>query len=380
MNLGVEGLATRALGAVRSSAAIVLLLTGAPAPAAPGDEVELCDHGKVDENDLPPELSHAAGRAILDAAADLERSGEERSRALGMAMRAMHMALEATERTARWRAQNCFVTDACDEPTRQAQHAAGLPAAESLARMAAATVDPQVYATAMRVCGFIDREASGACLALRAEQWAQLDPDNSFAWLEVATAARRRGDREANDAAMRRASAAKVVDWRATPYGEFLARVDVRSRAVRALVLAQLDTAYAGEERFAPYVGVGAYCNEAQSTHPDRRATCGDLALLLAEQDPSLTGLQYAGSIALTRRHRASERLSRALQDFDTLSSIARRERANPTVDRLSCRWSVQTARWLQGVSRHGETGYLRILARDRPPPSPNPEGRRVRR
>jgi hypothetical protein len=283
----------------------------------------------------------------------------------------MHTALEATERTARWRAQNCFVTDACDEPTRQAQHAAGLPAAEALARMAAATADPQVYATAMRVCGFIDREASGACMALRAEQWAQLDPDNAFAWLEVATAARRRGDSKANDAAMRRASAAKVVDWRATPYGEFLARVEASSRAVRALVLAQLDTAYAGEERYAQYVGVSRYCSEAR-LDAARRPVCGGLADLLREQDPSLAGLQYVETIGA-----ASGARHWAPTDWAVLNAIARKER--PKAERLSCRWAVQTARWLQGVSRHGETGYLRILARDRPPPAPNP-GRRVYR
>jgi hypothetical protein len=280
---------------------------------------------------------------------------------LGLSLRPMLSALSASAHASGWDAQNCFVTDACLESTKAAQHRAAAPAAEALARRAATTRDPQTYASAMRACRFIDARASVDCSALRAEQWAQLDPDNAFAWFEVAAAARSRRDYAANDEALRRASRAKVIDWRGTPFDEVMAHLEIPSETIRALVLAQLSAAYFSEERFAQYGGLGRYCLSA-ATDVERRNVCGDLARILTERDPGLVGMQWGTSLSSWAQWAPEPR--RAVHaELVLLETL--RTRALPSADSLSCNWAEQTTQWLQSASKLGETGYLRQLARE---------------
>jgi hypothetical protein len=335
-----------------------------PTDTSTGREaVELCGQGIVNESRMPAGLEQAADDAILRASAALEASREERQQAIGLSLRAMATALRASARAADWDAQNCFVTDMCDAATKQAQHSAAAPAAEALARLATRTLDARTYALALRVCRFIDTSASAACTDLTPEQWARLDPDNGFAWLEVAAAARKRRDFAANDAALRQASRSTLIDWRATPYDEFLAHIETTSDPVRTLVLSLLSTAYFSEERFAEYTGLAHYCGLANS-QSDRREVCQDLGQLLVDKDPGPTGMEAGDLIAMFAGIK--------LKAPATGANLAvARALAIPSADPLSCDWAEQATKWLQGASKYGERGYLTRLQKERPQSSP---------
>ena len=324
------------------------------------EEVNLCGYGLVSEAQLPAELEQAAARAMFRVIEDLEASKEERQRALGLSMHTMVAGLRASARASGWDAQNCFFTDVCDDDTRQAQHRAAAPAAEALARLAASTLDPQTYGSAMRACRFIDVRASADCSALSPEQWARLDPQNGFAWLEVAAAARKRRDFVANDEAMRQASRSTVIDWRATPYGEFLAKVDTPSEPTRTLVLSLLSTAYTSEERIAPYADLLHYCQRQVTNDELRRQVCNDLWQLLLEQDP---GLAWSNSGPIMASDALSAKAQSASAELGALRALA--AATIPTAEPLSCNWAAQATQWLQGTSRYGERGYLSKLLKE---------------
>jgi hypothetical protein len=332
--------------------------------------VDLCGYGPINEAQMPAGLEQAADSAILRAVEDLEGSREERRNALGLSMRAMMAALRASARASGWDAQNCFETDACDARTMEAQHRAAAPAAEALARLATGSMDPRTYASAMRGCRFIDVRASADCAALKSEQWAQLDPDNGFPWLEVAAAARKRRDFAANDEALRRASRSKVIDWRVTPYDEFLANVDARSEPIQTLVLSLVSTAYFGEERLVQYAGLGHYCLPEKGD-AGRRQVCSDLAQLLVQHDPGLAGFEWGQSIAA--RGSGAGPWMKPSAELEALRTLA--AGTVPTAEPLSCNWAAQTAQWLQGASKYGERGYLTKLLKERAQTSAGPTG-----
>jgi hypothetical protein len=370
-----EVLLVPATGAQNSPA-----VTSAPPKNLTGREaVDLCDYGTVDEARMPAKLEEAADSAILVAIQRLERSKHEDEQVLGLSMRTMMTALRATAYASNWDAQNCFVTDACDAKTKQAQHRAALPAAETLARLAKRSINPQTYASSLRACRFIDVRASRDCSALAPEGWARLDADNGFAWLEVAAAARQRRDFATNDYALQKASRSKTIDWRVTRYGEFLAGIDARSTPVRALVLSLLYTAYQSEERFVHYVALGNYC------HPDkldagRHQVCNNLAKLLVDRDPGLLGPETARSLAVTGMGRgvldlewARTMVTRggfapAVLSYSDAGLRTQAASTIPSAEHLSCEWAAQTTRWLEGVSKYGERGYLTKLLKEQAP------------
>src|SRR5438105_650551 len=97
----------------------------------------------------------------------------------------------------------------------EAVRAAGLLVAgqtESLARLAAGSADPVTYAIGLQACMDKSTTQAPACALLGRAQWARLDPDNAWPWLELAADARERGDAEGETRAMSRAAQASHLD------------------------------------------------------------------------------------------------------------------------------------------------------------------------
>lgn len=93
------------------------------------------------------------------------------------------------------------------------QHTDNKVALDMLANLAGTTTDPVVYALALRVCGRQSGNSSGGyCDAISPEGWAQIDPDNAAAWLDVARDLEQRPELGGAAEALRNAAAAHRYD------------------------------------------------------------------------------------------------------------------------------------------------------------------------
>lgn len=87
------------------------------------------------------------------------------------------------------------------------------PAAlNALARMAATSSDPLVYALALRSCGKFRVNSSDDCLEISERGWAQIDPNNAVPWLDLATEASERHDAAAEAEELHQAAGASYLE------------------------------------------------------------------------------------------------------------------------------------------------------------------------
>jgi hypothetical protein len=93
------------------------------------------------------------------------------------------------------------------------QHRDDYAALDALARLAAASSDPVVYAMALRSCSRAWAGPSeGGCSEISERGWAQIDPGNAVPWLDLAGEASERDDAAAEAEALHQAASALHVD------------------------------------------------------------------------------------------------------------------------------------------------------------------------
>jgi len=83
---------------------------------------------------------------------------------------------------------------------------------EQVARLAASSQDPFVYAIAMEACKGRSAGDGGSCQLLSPAQWVRLDPDNAVPWRALAAEARERDEPLAEHAALQFADRAPRSD------------------------------------------------------------------------------------------------------------------------------------------------------------------------
>lgn len=83
---------------------------------------------------------------------------------------------------------------------------------EQIARLAAASQDPFVYAIALEACAGRRGPDGGSCNLLSNAQWVRLDPDNAVPWQALAAEARARDEPQAEDQALQIAALATRSD------------------------------------------------------------------------------------------------------------------------------------------------------------------------
>jgi hypothetical protein len=94
------------------------------------------------------------------------------------------------------------------------------PADDELARAAAATSDPRLYALAYPACW--NKRTKGNCALLSPQQWARIDPGNATPWLYALQAATEANDASARDEALYRIA---TSEREATRYFEVADRI-----------------------------------------------------------------------------------------------------------------------------------------------------------
>ncbi len=269
------------------------------------------------------------------------------------------------------RGADCSASGACP-PGFAAPPAAAVSAMaasrEALARSAATTTDPAVYALAFRVCAS-GGVRDGACALLSAEQWARLDPGNAAPWQEVFAAAQARRDNAAANEALHRIATSQRSNQRffdlpgllidAAPDDDGL-RNGVFLLAVEAIGLQSTVSL----PSYAPFVSV---CRREALRDSNRRQTCDSIADLLAQKSDTL--LERAMGEAVGRQlgwpQERIERM-RAEQDAFVTSKYAGIEPRNA----MGCDAIKRVTDDVRRKARLGEVGAMHDwLAHEAPPP-----------
>jgi hypothetical protein len=332
-------------------------------PATGKETYDLCGFGKIETMNMPAALQQEADAAILRVVERIERKGE-REQALGVLMRATLASASEGAAIHGNDPLQCVQTPACAKRMDEAHRRVFAPAAEQLARIAATTRDPLSYAAALRACRAFRTDTSAAsCAGIRAEQLAQIDPDNVATWLEVAADAAARRDAAAVESALQRAARSKRFDPLALPFGDLVAGIDVSYEPVRTLIVMQVANAQFNQEP-PPYGAAASYCSKELAATPGRQDVCAALATQLAERGPD--GLALANGVVIGQRTSLpAERIGR--YEGDNKAFMADLASNNPGGG-FSCEWSARLEAWMNGVIKHGEVGYMRQLrARQKP-------------
>ncbi len=186
----------------------------------------------------------------------------------------------------------------CDDDCRTSIIKSRLERHEQLARRAAASTDPRIYALAFRSCRLGALRGGGSCMLLSAEQWARLDPGNALPWVYALGEADMRGDAAARDEALHRiATSARLEE-------HFLAVAGliVETRGGDGSLLATMEVVSEAAAREAawlpPYPELLQACRAAR-TDANRNQTC----LAIAEQMVGRADKPMARSIGVAVGH-----------------------------------------------------------------------------
>ena len=237
--------------------------------------------------------------------------------------------------------------------------AGGTDVHDRLARLAADSRDPLVYALAMGSCQPMGRAPNpGACQLLSPEQWVTIDPDNASPWLQLADAAITR--RTDPSEAFHRAAQAKVLRsyWGAL-HGPVLSAQPPGTSALDRL--AMVADATNVSPAAAPLAPAAAFCAAALLRDVNRRQTCESLATLLVEHGDNLVDLTVGRTLG-ERVGWPAERLAALRDERDALMAL-QRERVDADQGYGCSALDKQTAYFAE-VGRRGELGALRDALR----------------
>ncbi len=323
-----------------------------------------------------PEASNAAGEAraaqvLEQTLAAMQTSADPRARAAGLVLKPLIAELETVRKdnpVAPCEARNCIPIPPPATPAGRPSMA--MPDAESagpfdaVARLAASSTDPRVYAIAFHACSGPNThtQRGGACQLITAAQWARLDPGNAVPWAFVAAAAQAQGDVAALNEAMHQIAQARHSrhGWGELP-GLVLAHAPADAPALKATY--ELIVSVIGVEAtwvIPSYQTISPFCKAEALADTNRRETCGRIAELLAEHSDTLLDRSFGASIG-KRVGWLSERTDAMQAEFATLSQKVADAGVDP--DQPTCAALRRSVDYLRSVEADGELGAMRRLA-----------------
>jgi len=213
-----------------------------------------------------------------------------------------------------------------------------MSAVDQLARMAAMSGDPQVYAFAYEACspdGLNFHVREGSCQLISADQWARLSPNDAEPWLQLASQALARADMDATTSALARAAQAQAIGIHAgAPLALAAASLsDSMTLLEQTAVLAE----FGGLGASAPPVGldvIDTACAEPALRDAARHTACDSLAKMLVERG-RLSATVTAGAQLGERLGWPAERTGAILQEQRAALNATLRFVASPQA--LAC-------------------------------------------
>jgi hypothetical protein len=280
------------------------------------------------------------------------------------AARAVDRALAADPRPVAQAARLILQAADGDDDRRRASMAAS---SESLARVAATTSDPAVYAFAYRMCGS-GRLRDGACGMLSAEQWARIDPGNAAPWQEVFAAAQARQDGSAANEALHRIATSQRSDQRFFQLPGLVVEAAPPDDGLRNGVFMLTVEAIGIQAAWSlpAYQPLVSACKREALRDSNRRQTCESIADLLAEKSDTLIERMIGGAVGrqLGWPEERIERMRAELQAFANSGYAGIQPR-----EAMGCEALKRMNDDVRNKARLGEVGAMREwLAHEAPP------------
>jgi hypothetical protein len=302
-----------------------------------------------------------ARRGLADAVSKFVQSKDLREKTLGLYLLA-HLANEATMESERLNFPGCTPSSACffDKPY-EAMLKARPANAEPLVKLALSSNDVDLYAAALYACS---GDKTGSCGLVKYERWAEMEPDNAFAWLMVASEAESRKDSATRTAALQSAAAAKGYDSRVPSMAAVFEAesVQVQSATAQMAILGAL-TQINSATGFKPMSGWGRHCGVAESMDEDRRITCEALATKVAEKSETLIGIRMASTIG-ERVGWSSERLQQLKDEYAVATGKMWSEFSNLDKNMFTCDTLAKTNESARKLLKGGERQMTRDLVK----------------
>ncbi len=352
-----------------SSSAVAAALHAGSAPSEGGPHREVCGAGQMK---LEPGDADKARERLMAQLRERTRQGRAEWLAAARAhldeqVRAAGLLVEAASEGARSsayfeRALACKDVRSCEERVQEEAVAVleplRAPARNRLARMAADSNDPVVYALAMNACEARQWNAPpGACQLLSVEQWARLDPGNAAVWLAVAAQAGSGTPAQAE--ALRRAGRADEIKLRFLALLPLLQRAEPAGTAelARSMMVSEVVDLLTASPLYA--VDVGNVCTRPQLNDANRREDCAALANTLAQRG-ELVIHRMAGRTLGERLGWPADTLAAMRREVEAIVEL-RQGVHNPRADdALGCAAIERQARVWTDTARSGELAAWR--------------------
>lgn len=254
---------------------------------------------------------------LAEATSKLLQSNNVREKATGMYLFALQAGWDAAE-SERLNYPGCKGDDGCSAKPYQARQNAAPVNAEPLVKLALASNDIGVYATALYACSGSN---TGACATISYARWAQMEPDNAAAWMMAANEADARKDSAARASALQRAASASDYKTRFPTLAEVVTLDEIQAQPPILLsstlsMIVGINAAYVSNNWMGSIV---RYCGRLEIKDESRRVTCDALATKMAEKDETLLGLMMAKAIG-ERSGWSAERLQSVKDEYDVFT------------------------------------------------------------
>jgi hypothetical protein len=255
-------------------------------------------------------------QVLANATSKLLQSNNVSEKATGMYLFAQQAGWDAAESEG-LNYPGCKSDSDCAAKPYQARQKAVSANAEPLVKLALASNDVGVYATALYACSGSN---TGACATISYARWAQMEPDNAAAWMMAASEAEARKDSAARESALQRAVSASDYKTRFPTLTEVLALDEIQAQPPALLastlsMIVGINAAYPSSWMG----GIVRYCGRPEIKDESRRVTCDALATKMAEKDETLLGLMMAKAIG-ERSGWSTERLQSVKDEYDVFT------------------------------------------------------------
>lgn len=354
-------------------------LASSPDPTG-ADQTQVCsgawvrvqDDGSIDQGDVRQvaELLEARERVLAVLRSDpndLARAAALWFVLLGNDEAHRHAVIKA--------ATSCTGADCRKQPRARPDF---VTARETLARLAASSVDARTYGLAFNVCGGRERSA-GACRMLSAEQWARLDPGNASPWWFILAAASERNDAAGRDEALHRIATAVHSNQSFYAIPALIANAAPPDETSKLAAWAMSIEAVGAQSSWSNpgYRHLKIACKGTALADANRRQNCGAIANLLVDHSDTLIERMLGTEIGRELGWPA-QRIDQLRGEYS--AHIASQVPTGATGRRYDC---PDIQRDLTLVQRHaitGEAGALRFwVARSRKTPAEFAQEERAR-
>ena len=308
------------------------------------------------------QLEAASTSLLKDIGAQLATQGLLASQASGQYLQ---MIAAADQFRSDWEQKDpqCATREGCPEAAARAAELGARGYRDALARLAAQSSDPQVYALAYYACARVADKPTdaGQCAQISARQWAHLDPSNALPWIYLANEAVANKQAPIAEEALFRASRAQVSDahWSAL---SGLLDSPVFQAAPQDVQDATLITAMGVASAFSipQYQVTMNYCSTDALKDQNRSQVCDALGTVMAERADNAISVSLGMRIG-ERLGWSAERLHVLANTKDALFQLAR-ENSPAMLD--DCQALAKTRAWTGAMLRYGEMeAFRRSLA-----------------